>query len=198
MLTIDKAILDAIVAHVLADLPRAACGVVAGRFGSDKPERHIPMINSVDSPDFWQFDPQQQLQVYREMDYQGEEPVVVYCSYPASEAYPGEVHIRFADPEVHHLIISTRDPGNVEIRSFRIEDGKVAEEVIKIVSAPLVEPGEQTGWADWPRTVAVAAHEIAVQVGKGQPLVALDLFDRMLAELDRRRRALADLANTGD
>ncbi|WP_158850154.1 Mov34/MPN/PAD-1 family protein [Saccharothrix deserti] len=133
MMTIGQAIVDAIIGHARADHPRIACGLVAGPAGSDRPERFIPMVNAEDSSVYWQFDTGQQLEVYRALEARGEEPIIVYRSYPESEAYPSKMDVRFADPDVHHVFVSTRDPDNIEIRSFRIEDGQVHEEPIAIV-----------------------------------------------------------------
>ena len=49
MLTIDAAVLDAIVAHARRDHPDEACGVVAGPVGSDEATRHIKMQNAARS-----------------------------------------------------------------------------------------------------------------------------------------------------
>ena len=63
MLTIDRAIVDAIVAHARRDHPDEACGVVAGPVGSDTPTRLIPMENAARSMTFYEFDSMEQLRV---------------------------------------------------------------------------------------------------------------------------------------
>ena len=65
MLTIDREIVDAIVAHARRDHPEEACGVVAGPAGSDRPARHIPMDNAERSMTFYRFDPMEQLRIWR-------------------------------------------------------------------------------------------------------------------------------------
>ena len=100
VLTIDAAILDAIVAHARRDHPDEACGVVAGPVGSDLPTRHIPMDNAARSMTFYEFDSMEQLRVWREMDDRDEEPVVIYHSHTATEAYPSRTDVSFAgEPE---------------------------------------------------------------------------------------------------
>jgi proteasome lid subunit RPN8/RPN11 len=136
VLTIDSAIVDAIVAHARRDHPDEACGVVAGPIGSDRPARHIAMDNAARSMTFYEFDSIEQLQVWREMDDNDEEPVVIYHSHTATEAYPSRTDVSFAgEPGAHYLLVSTREPGSEEIRSFRIVDGVVTEEEINIVDA---------------------------------------------------------------
>jgi proteasome lid subunit RPN8/RPN11 len=135
-LTIDSAKDDANVAHARRDHPDEACGVVAGPIGSDLPTRLIPMDNAARSMTFYEFDSLEQLRVWREMDDNDEEPVVIYHSHTATEAYPSRTDISFAgEPNAHYLLVSTRDPESEEIRSFRIVDGVVSEEEINIVDA---------------------------------------------------------------
>lgn len=136
MLTIDSAIVDAIVAHARRDHPDEACGVVAGPAGSDTPTRLIPMVNAARSMTFYEFDSMEQLRVWREMDDHDEEPVVIYHSHTATEAYPSRTDIAFAgEPGAHYVLVSTRDEVEAEFRSFRIVDGAVTEEQVTVVGA---------------------------------------------------------------
>jgi [CysO sulfur-carrier protein]-S-L-cysteine hydrolase len=136
VLTIDQATYDAIVAHARQDHPDEACGVVAGPAGSDRPERFVPMQNAARSPTFYEFDSADLLALYREMDERDEEPVVIYHSHTATEAYPSVTDISLAqEPGAHYVLVSTREPDSVEFRSFRIVDGSVTEEDVQVVSA---------------------------------------------------------------
>jgi proteasome lid subunit RPN8/RPN11 len=136
VLRIDRATYDAIVAHARADHPDEACGVVAGPAGSDRPERFVPMLNAARSPTFYEFDSMDLLGLYREMDERDEEPVVIYHSHTATEAYPSRTDIGLAnEPGAHYVLVSTRDGETVEFRSFRIVDGAVTEEPVEVVSA---------------------------------------------------------------
>ena len=154
MLTIDAAAVEAIVTHARRDHPDEACGIVAGAAGdaagivagaagivagSDDPRvatRHIPMQNAARSMTFYEFDSQEYLRVWRELDDRDEEPVVIYHSHTATEAYPSRTDISFAGwPEAHYVLVSTRDPAVAEIRSFRIVDGVVTEEPVQVVNA---------------------------------------------------------------
>ena len=136
VLTIDSAIVDAIVAHARRDHPDEACGVVAGPAGRDLPTRVIPMDNAARSMTFYEFDSMEQLRVWREMDDSDEEPVVIYHSHTATEAFPSRTDVSFAgEPGAHYLLVSTRESDSEEIRSFRIVDGVVTEEEVNIVDA---------------------------------------------------------------
>ena len=96
MLSIRRELHDKIVAHARADHPDEACGVVAGPAGRDDPERFIPMVNAERSPTFYRFDSMEQFQVWREMDDRDEEPVVIYHSHTATEAYPSRTDVSYA------------------------------------------------------------------------------------------------------
>lgn len=136
MLTIDSAIVDAIVAHARRDHPDEACGIVAGAAGSDLPTRHIAMDNAARSMTFYEFDSMEYFRVWREMDDNDEEPVVIYHSHTSTEAYPSRTDASIAGwPDAHYLLVSTRDPVTTEIRSFRIVDAVVTEEEVNIVDA---------------------------------------------------------------
>lgn len=138
MLTIDRGIVDGIMAHARRDHPEEACGVVAGPVGSDRPERLIPMDNAERSMTFYRFDAMEQLRVWREMDDRDEEPVVIYHSHTATEAYPSRTDVSFAgEPGAHYVLVSTRNPDVDEIRSFRIVDGEITEEPVRVVDASM-------------------------------------------------------------
>jgi len=134
VLIISQDLYDQIVAHARADHPDEACGVLAGPAGSDRPERFIPMINAARSPTFYEFDSTEQFALWNEMDERDEEPVVIYHSHTATEAYPSRTDITLAsEPGAHYVLVSTRDPATAEFRSYRILDGQVTEEPITVV-----------------------------------------------------------------
>jgi len=143
VLRIDQGTYDAIVAHAKRDHPNEACGVVAGPEGSDQPERFIPMVNAAGSPTYYEFDSQDLLALYKDMWSRDEEPVVIYHSHTATEAYPSRTDINLAqEPGAHYVLVSTRDgadspayDGPVEFRSYRIVDGEVTEEEVRVVGS---------------------------------------------------------------
>ena len=75
------------------------------------------------------------------MDDRDEEPVIVYHSHTATEAYPSRTDISLAqEPGAHYVLVSTREPETVEFRSYRILDGEVSEEEVSVV--PALSPRE--------------------------------------------------------
>jgi proteasome lid subunit RPN8/RPN11 len=131
VLRLPEALHDAIVEHARRDHPDEACGVIAGRDG--RPERFIPMVNAARSPTFYEFDSLELLSLYREMEARDEDPVVIYHSHTATEAYPSRTDISYAsEPEAHYVLVSTRSEDDTEFRSYRIVEGVVTEEDVEI------------------------------------------------------------------
>jgi proteasome lid subunit RPN8/RPN11 len=137
VLKISQELVDAMVAHARRDHPDEACGVIAGPAGSDAPTRFIPMLNAARSANFYEFDSMDLLKLYREMDSNDEDPIVIYHSHTHTEAFPSRTDVSYAsEPQAHYVLISTRETGNdagpYEFRSFRIVDGVITEEPVEI------------------------------------------------------------------
>jgi proteasome lid subunit RPN8/RPN11 len=133
MLTLDRASYDAIVAHARADAPDEACGLVALRDG--RPTRVIPMTNVERSPTFYVMDSGELFRAFVSMRDNGEddEEFVIYHSHTATEAYPSRTDVSIAQyPDAHYVVVSVRDPAEVELRSFRIVEGVVTEEEVEV------------------------------------------------------------------
>jgi proteasome lid subunit RPN8/RPN11 len=134
VLRIRQDLYEKIEAHARADHPDEACGVLAGPAGSDRPERFIPMTNAARSPTFYEFDSTEQFHVWQQMDEADEEPVVLYHSHTATEAYPSRTDVSYAsEPGAHYVLVSTRDPEKTEFRSYRIQNGNITEEPVTVV-----------------------------------------------------------------
>jgi [CysO sulfur-carrier protein]-S-L-cysteine hydrolase len=138
VLSLDAAVRDAVVAHARRDHPDEACGLIVGPAGTGRAERVIEMVNAARSMTQFEFEPGEQLRVYRELDDRDEEVVVVYHSHTATEAYPSRTDIRHASqPDAHYLLVSTRSPDTAELRSFRIVDSEITEEEVRVAGKPL-------------------------------------------------------------
>ena len=136
-LEISQEIVDAILEQSRAEYPDECCGVVLGPVGADKALRLKPMINSAHSPTCYEFDPKDLLGLYREVDDNDEEIVVIYHSHTETEAYPSRTDIAYAgEPGAHYVLVSTRKEiaPATEFRSYRIIDGVVTEEPVVITA----------------------------------------------------------------
>lgn len=135
MLEISREFVDAILEQSRAEYPDECCGVILGPVGSGKALRLKPMINAAHSPTFYEFDSKDLLALYREIDDNDEEIVVIYHSHTETEARPSRTDIAYAsEPNAHYVLVSTREEiaPATEFRSFRIVDGSVSEEEVSI------------------------------------------------------------------
>ena len=122
---------DTIIAHVRREAPNEACGVLAGT--SQRVEKVYEMINTDKSSRTFFMEPKKQLKVMKEIRNSGLEMVGVYHSHLETEAYPSARDVELAYyPEASYVIISIKDKDNPNIRSFKITDGNIKEEELKI------------------------------------------------------------------
>jgi len=129
---------DAIYQQSIAEYPDECCGVIIGPEGSNSAEILKPMVNSAHSPTFYEFDSKDLLSLYRDLDDNSQELIVVYHSHTETEAYPSRTDIAYAsEPNAHYVLVSTRKEiaPEREFRSYRIIDGIVTEEAVEIIAA---------------------------------------------------------------
>ena len=135
MLEISRKFVNAILTQSRSEYPDECCGVILGPVGTGKAARLKPMINAAHSPTFYEFDSRDLLSLYREIDDNDEDIVVIYHSHTETEARPSRTDIAYAsEPEAHYVLVSTREEiaPAIEFRSFRIIDGVVSEEEVSI------------------------------------------------------------------
>lgn len=131
MLSLNRKQSEELIAHAKKELPNEACGILAGRDG--KIEKIYRMTNAEKSPEFFVMDSMEQLKVSKEIRSLGFEMLGIYHSHPHSQAYPSgkDVELAYA-PDVSFVIVSLQDEDSPSIRSFKIIDGKITEEDLRI------------------------------------------------------------------
>lgn len=118
--------------HAVAGLPNEACGLLAGPGGAV--EQFIPMGNADRSRYTYRLDPQEQLQVFNEIEERGWELAGIFHSHTHTGAYPSETDRRQAFyPEARYVLVSLADGSAPVLRAYTIVDGVVAEEEVRIV-----------------------------------------------------------------
>ena len=128
---LDRIFFDEMVEHGLAAFPNESCGLLAGKEG--RPVRFYPMTNRDASPVSYRLDPKEQLRAFNEMDDEGWDLLAIFHTHTHSEAYPSETdrHQAFY-PEAAYLVMSLSDRANPALRGFRIVDGQIADEELRI------------------------------------------------------------------
>ena len=125
-----------LIEHSKREVPNEACGILVGEYagptGRKGKVRTVYQMNNTDrSSRTFLMDPKEQLKVMKEIRDLDLQMVGIYHSHPGTEAYPSMRDIEFAYyPGVSYIIISLKDNDNRDIRSFKIEEGKVREEKV--------------------------------------------------------------------
>jgi [CysO sulfur-carrier protein]-S-L-cysteine hydrolase len=115
-----------ILAHLQAEYPLEACGILAGQAGAIV--RVYPIANKLRSPIAYEMEPQQQLAAMLEIDEKGWEMTAVYHSHPQGPETPSQTDVAQAYyPDVMQLIVSLRQRSQPVARAFRIGNGRVTE-----------------------------------------------------------------------
>lgn len=133
MLRLDRAVFDAICALAFREYPLEMCGLIAGEPGSDHAARFYPCRNTAASAKVYTVDPHDFMRAERDADDHDREINGVVHSHTHSEPYPSPTDVAQApDPAWHYVIVSLKRDAP-EVRSYRIVDGEVSEEVVELV-----------------------------------------------------------------
>jgi [CysO sulfur-carrier protein]-S-L-cysteine hydrolase len=129
---IDSALLERIVAHARRDFPNECCGMVGVRDGRAVAVHEA--INVAASPLRFEVEGREILDAQDAFEDEGAELGAIYHSHTRSEPYPSQTDINFAKgwPGVEWLIVGVRRDGDPTVRSYRIDDGVVAEVDVEV------------------------------------------------------------------
>ena len=131
MLYLTKEQANELIKHSKKETPHEVCGILAGKAG--KVENIYQMTNTDKSSKTFFMDPKEQLKVMKEIRNLGLEMVGIYHSHSETEAYPSAHDVELAYyPKSSYVIVSIKDKDNPSIRSFKIIEGKVTEEKVRV------------------------------------------------------------------
>lgn len=124
----------AMVGQALDGYPLEACGLIAGV--GERVERFYPCDNAAASAKLYEIDGRDYLKADRDAEDHGMGLVGVMHSHTHTDAYPSPTDVAQApDPEWHYVIVSLREAEPV-LRSYRIVDGRIAEEPVVVERRP--------------------------------------------------------------
>jgi proteasome lid subunit RPN8/RPN11 len=134
VLTLDRHLVDDMIAHARKEAPNECCGIVAGKDG-----RGVKLFragNAEASPYRYNMDSQDLFRIYSECDENGWEFLAIYHSHVATEAYPSRRDIDRATAvqdffDGYYVLVTLKEPGRPQARAFRVRDGHVAEEELQ-------------------------------------------------------------------
>jgi proteasome lid subunit RPN8/RPN11 len=130
MLHISQHVLDLITIHSKQGLPHEVCGYLAEKDG--RIIVHYELTNIDAAVDHFSMRPEEQFAAIKDMRQKGLMLKAAYHSHPETPARPSEEDIKLAyDPEISYVIISLAE-NEPAVKSFRIQQGEVTPEHIKI------------------------------------------------------------------
>ena len=119
--------------HAYDGMPDEACGLLAGPPGTSRCTAFYPCRNAAESSKLYTVDPKDHLRADRDAEGRGLEIVGVMHSHTHTEAYPSPTDVAQApDPGWHYVIVSLRAEAPT-LRSYRIVDDGIDEEVVSLV-----------------------------------------------------------------
>lgn len=132
MIILKKADRDAIIEHAIREFSDEACGILAGK--DERVEKVYEMTNTDKTAATFFMDAKEQFKVMKDMRNSSLEMVGIYHSHVASEAYPSSHDVEMAFyPDASYVIVSLIDKNKPDVRSFKINEGKITEEELKVV-----------------------------------------------------------------
>ncbi len=108
------------------------CGLIVACKG--RPQRCIQVPNVSDHPQqLFAMDPERQIDALRKIREQGEELFGIYHSHPHSPAEPSDTDLQQVGyPDALYIIVSLNTRGVLEMRGYRLQNGKAAQVQLEI------------------------------------------------------------------
>ncbi len=138
MIYLTEQQVEVLIEHSRREFPDEACGILAGEYvGQTKREGKVKTVYQMTNIDrssrTFLVNPREQLKVMKEIRKLGLSMIGIYHSHPKTEAYSSMRDVEFAYyPGVSYMIVSLKDKDNPNIRSFKIEEGEVSEEKVRV------------------------------------------------------------------
>ena len=131
MLKIPKTIFQDMISHAVREAPLECCGILAGKGRMAVRGYEVP--NAEGSAISYSMRPEDQLQIFREMEVESLDMVAIYHSHPHVSPFPSDRDMELAFyPDVAHIIISLQN-GRTTVKGFRISKGEIAIEHIRVM-----------------------------------------------------------------
>jgi len=134
-LDLDRATVEALVAHARSDAPFEVCGLLA--FAPDDTDgggvvKHWEIPNAQRSMTNYVMDSTALLHAMREIE-DSEWRLGIYHSHTHTEAFPSPTDLQLAlYPEAVYLIVSLQEPQAPQVRAFDIVGGRITERLLTV------------------------------------------------------------------
>jgi proteasome lid subunit RPN8/RPN11 len=123
---IDRDLYEQMIVHAREEAPNECCGMVGSTNGRAVAVHRA--VNAEASPLRFRIEPAEQLELHNKIEDAGLELGAIYHSHTRTEPKPSQTDINFAKlwPGVLWIIVGL-DGGEAEVRTWRIDDGQVAD-----------------------------------------------------------------------
>jgi [CysO sulfur-carrier protein]-S-L-cysteine hydrolase len=123
---IARDLYEEMIAHAREEAPNECCGMVGSNDGDAVAVYRA--VNAEASPLRFRIDPEEQLGLHNQIEDAGLELGAIYHSHTRTEPRPSQTDINFAKlwPGVLWIIVGLAN-GEVDVRTWRIDDGKVSD-----------------------------------------------------------------------
>ncbi len=133
MLTLTPGTHVRLVGHCLDGLPDEACGLLGGDPATGHASLCYPTRNQAASARLYEVHPLDHLRADRDAESRGLQIIGVFHSHTHTDAYPSATDVAQApDPSWHYVLVSLK--AEPVVRSYRIDDGKIAEEPVALAA----------------------------------------------------------------
>jgi proteasome lid subunit RPN8/RPN11 len=146
-LSLTQKQLKKVLAHIRAEAPNEACGLLAGK--GDRVTHVLPAQNVAEDPTVeYLMDPQEQLRHFQAIEEHELKLLAIYHSHPASTAYPSPTDLsRALYPEATYVIVSLLQSDDPVLRAFRMVDNEITEVGFEVIpSKGRVDQKSDTTW----------------------------------------------------
>ena len=124
-MTIDRHVLEDVLAHAREDAPRECCGVLLGQ--GSRIVAHVRAANIEPGTTRFLIDPRDHLQAIRQARARQLDVLGFYHSHPHSRAYPSATDLdESVYPDAVHLIVGVVN-GDQEARLFTLDPPRMSE-----------------------------------------------------------------------
>jgi proteasome lid subunit RPN8/RPN11 len=131
MMRVPETIFKKMVDHALREAPLECCGMLVGK--GKTVHRIYEMRNADRSRVSYFMAPEEQLEVFMEIERDGLDLVAIYHSHPHTIPFPSEKDVRLAfSPDVAYIIISLKD-GETSVKGFRMGKEAISIEPIRLI-----------------------------------------------------------------
>ncbi|SCZ57884.1 Mov34/MPN/PAD-1 family protein [Thiohalomonas denitrificans] len=130
---IPRTIVNQILSHAQSSPESEVCGLIGAANG--EPRRVYPVANAARRPDaLFQMDPREQVDAMRSIREADQSLFAIYHSHPHAPALPSPIDLEEASyPEVLYLIVSLDTKGVLEMRGFRLREGRAEDVQLEVL-----------------------------------------------------------------